>query len=250
MAATTPPRLGIVMPDDPIPSELHCLDLWLKGRGRRDVTATTILSRATGGHVEADLYQTGNLEVIAPIARKLADQSCGAVVWACTSGSFIGGLAWARQQARGLEEAAGVPATSTTLAFVAALAELGVTRAHLMGAYPEPVTGAFQSCLGEAGVSVRGLRALGTPDGPASFRLDLRAELAAFAAILDGPPDQPILIPDTAINSLDLVDELERSSGRPVLTANQVSLWHGLRLLGVSAAVPRAGRLLQPPPWP
>lgn len=238
------PRLGIILPDDPIESELHRLDLWLEGRDRRDVTATTMLSKATGGHVEADLYQTGDPEVITPIARELAGQGCKAIVWACTSGSFIGGLAWARRQARALEQAAGVPATSTTLAFIAALAALGTSRVHLLGAYPEPVTRALESCLAEAGVTVESLRALGTPDGPASFHLDLRAEVARFAATLDGAPDQPILIPDTAINSLALVDDLEVSSGRPVLTANQVSLWHGLRLLGVSTAVPRAGHLL------
>jgi maleate cis-trans isomerase len=72
--------------------------------------------------------------------------------------------------------------------------------------------------------------------------LDLAAELDGF---IDRVPDDgaPILIPDTAINSLSLVGELERRSGHPVFAANQVSLWHGLKLLGVSARIEGAGSL-------
>jgi len=37
---------------------------------------------------------------------------------------------------------------------------------------------------------------------------------------------------------------LEASLGRPVMTANQATLWKGLTLLEVPPAVPRGGRLL------
>lgn len=237
------PVLGIVLPDDPIESEMQRLGAWLEGRGRTDVGANTVLSKATGGHFADDLFSTGDLAVITPCAERLAAQGCGAIVWACTSGSFIGGLQWAHRQAEALEEAAAVPATSTTLAFIAAVRELGQARVHLLGAYPEAVTRALIECLQEAGIGVGQWCALGTPDGPSSFRLDLAAELERFATELD-EDGAPILIPDTAINSLDVVEALEEAAGRTVLSANQVSLWHGLQLLGVSAAVPNAGRLL------
>lgn len=236
------PKLGIILPDDPIDSEMHRLDRWLAGRGREDVTAATLLSKGIGGHYEADLYATGDLEVIAPVARELAEQGCGAVVWACTSASFIGGLAWAERQAAGLADATGLPSSSTTLAFVAALEAVQAKRAHLLGAYPEPVTRAFAAALREAGVEVDRCRALDTPNGSASFLLALPEEVGRFAAEL--PEDgAPILIPDTAINSLDLVEGLEAASGRVVLSANQVSLWHGLNLLGVPAKLGDCGRL-------
>lgn len=119
------PKLGIILPDDPIESEMHRLDRWLAERGREDVTAATLLSTGIGGHFEADLFATGDLEVIAPVGRELAEQGCGAVIWACTSASFIGGLDWAERQAAGLADAIGVPSSSTTLAFIAALEALG-----------------------------------------------------------------------------------------------------------------------------
>ena len=236
------PKLGIILPDDPIDSEMHRLDRWLAERGRDDVTAATLLSTGIGGHFEADLYATGDLEVIAPVGRELVEQGCGTVIWACTSASFIGGLDWAERQAAGLADAIGVPSSSTTLAFVSALEALGVKRVHLLGAYPDPVTRAFAATLGEVGVEVDGYHALGTPDGSVSFKLQLPEEVGKFAARL--PDDAaPILSPDTAINSLDLVEGLEQASGRLVLTANQVTLWHGLDLLGVPAHLPDCGDL-------
>ncbi|UUP19832.1 maleate cis-trans isomerase family protein [Nitratireductor thuwali] len=238
------PKLGIILPDDPIASEMHRLDSWLAARGRDDVTALTLLSRIEGGHLEDILFKAGDAEVIGPVAGELAALGCDAIVWACTSGSFIGGLSWAQAQASALAVIAARPVTSTSLAFIAALNALQLDRVHLLGAYPEPVTQAFKACLASAGISVERWQALDSPDGPSSFRLSLVDEVDRFAGSLPARGDEPILIPDTAINSLDLVEDLERRTGRTVLTANQVSLWHGLSLLGVGTAISGAGRLL------
>src|SRR4051812_44502476 len=51
-----------------------------------------------------------------------------AVVWACTAGSFVFGLGGAREQARDIALAAGVQATSTSLAFIDACRITGATR--------------------------------------------------------------------------------------------------------------------------
>lgn len=54
----------------------------------------------------------------------------------------------------------------------------------------------------------------------------------------------PLVIPDSAVNTLDLVGDLEAELGRPVVTANQATLWQGLTLLGAPAVVRAAGLLL------
>jgi maleate isomerase len=242
-AETAPAKLGIVFPKDPIPSEMHRLDRWLASRGCSDVTASTRFTEVLGGHNEPDLRAMGAPEAILPAGKALAGDGCGAVIWACTSASFIGGLDWARDQADALARATGLPSSSTTLAFIDALGSLEAPRAHLLAAYPDDVAAAFVGCLEAAGVAVGERRALGAPDGASSYRLDLAGEAARFAAAL---PDDgaPILVPDTAIDSLDRVTSLERNCGRCVLTANQVTLWAGLRLLGRRAAIEGAGRLL------
>ena len=40
------------------------------------------------------------------------------------------------------------------------------------------------------------------------------------------------LVPDTALPTLDILAELEESLGKPVLTANQVTLWQAFHLAG------------------
>jgi maleate isomerase len=41
-----------------------------------------------------------------------------------------------------------------------------------------------------------------------------------------------------------IIDALERDLGRPVVTANQASLWRCLRLAGLSPSIDGYGRLL------
>lgn len=44
------------------------------------------------------------------------------------------------------------------------------------------------------------------------------------------------LVPETALPSLSLIHPLEGALGKPVLTANQVTPWEGLRVAGASTA--------------
>jgi maleate cis-trans isomerase len=39
-------------------------------------------------------------------------------------------------------------------------------------------------------------------------------------------------VPDTALHTVTVVDELEAALGKPVLTANVVTMWEALRLAG------------------
>jgi maleate cis-trans isomerase len=41
-----------------------------------------------------------------------------------------------------------------------------------------------------------------------------------------------ILIPDTALHTATWLEDLEVAVGKPVLTANQVTFWEALRLIG------------------
>jgi maleate isomerase len=245
-AASPPAILGLIWPDDGLgilDYEMLRLGTWLATRGR-SVGVMVEHSVAGRSHTRADLLQTGELEALEGPARRLAASGAQAIAWACTSGSFIGGLGWTRAQAAGLERAGGRPVTSATLALIDALEALGASRVDLLGAYPEEITAALAGCLEDAGITVGDSAALGSEDATVSFRLDLKAELTKFVE-RSGRRSDPIVIPDTAINTLDLVDELEGIAGRPVVTANQAVLWRGLSLLGVDPAVAGAGTLFR-----
>jgi maleate isomerase len=67
------------------------------------------------------------------------------------------------------------------------------------------------------------------------------------AQILAHCPDtaDSVLIAGTGFRCVGILDALEQALGRPVLSANQASLWRGLRLSGVAAAIPGYGNLLR-----
>src|SRR5699024_8088973 len=54
-----------------------------------------------------------------------------------------------------------------------------------------------------------------------------------------------VLLPDTAMHTARLIVELERALAKPVLTANQVTVWKGLELAGRHARNPELGTLFR-----
>lgn len=224
--------LGILLPEDGPP------DYEWYGLERRPALRPGELPRieigqikSDGHHAPAALTALGASARLSPIGEMLV-QKGGArgIVWACTSGSFIGGLEWAKAQSRELEHILGVPVTSTALAFLDALSVLACRHVDLLSPYPKDVTEQLVGFLRDGEVTVGSIKALDCTYAADSHRVDIVDEILAFCAENQGS-NTPLLVPDTAINTLELVETLNRESGRMVLTANQVSLWAGLGLL-------------------
>ena len=56
---------------------------------------------------------------------------------------------------------------------------------------------------------------------------------------------EALLIPDTAMHTLGVIDKIEQRIGKPVLTANQVTVWEGLRLAGLPQRAEQLGALFR-----
>lgn len=193
-------------------------------------------------HALHHLRRTAALPNLGISARALAPLAPAAAIWACTSGSFIDGLDHAHAQADALAGMLGCPATSTSLAFPAALNALGIERVSVLATYPRTTAAAFVDFLGETGISVDEMRCLDAPSGPAAAAL---GESGFFEAAnsMNVAPASALLIPDTAVPTLAWIQTLEDRLGCTVLTANQVSLWHTARLSGLNPALSGIGRL-------
>jgi maleate cis-trans isomerase len=165
-----------------------------------------------------------------------------AVVWACTSGSFVFGWDGAQQQVDGVAKAAGVPASSTSFAFTEALHALDIHRVAVAATYPQDVADRFAAFLAVAGVEVVALSCRGIITAAEVGTLR-REDVLDFVAANDHPDAEAVLVPDTALHTVAWLDELEARVGKPVLTANQVSVWAGLRLAGVQRPRTELGTL-------
>jgi maleate cis-trans isomerase len=179
-----------------------------------------------------DLGQQWRLEQGAAVLRT---DRVAAMVWACTSGSFVFGWEGARAQVDELAGFAGVPTSSTSLAFVRALELLGAGRVSIAATYPEAVTSRFVELLADAGISVLAARSNDIMTAAQAGTVD-RVTLREMVLAADHPDAEAILVPDTALHSAHSIAELEGLTGKPVLSANQVSVWDATRLAALSPA--------------
>src|SRR5918996_4266627 len=130
--ATESKRIGILYPGYAAEGDFELLNRGLAGAAAFDVVHTSIREDT---HSEDSLLDMGSRERLFEGASRLP-AGISAVVWACTSGSFIYGWEGAKAQAADLEEALGVPASSTSLAFVGAARAPGRGRGNPPPASP------------------------------------------------------------------------------------------------------------------
>ncbi|RFU85442.1 decarboxylase [Streptomyces triticagri] len=188
------------------------------------------------------LLEMGSANRLAAGVEELRLEGAEAVVWSCTSGSFVFGWDGAHEQVRRLALAAGLPASSTSFAFAHAVRELGARQVAIAATYPEDVATHFTSFLKAAGIEVVAMRGSGiiTAAEVGTWGYD---EVLAMARAGDHPEAEAVLLPDTALHTAAYVRDLETELGKPVLTANQVTVWEALRLVDRRVNAPALGTL-------
>jgi maleate isomerase len=145
---------------------------------------------------------------------------------------------------RRIRDASGLPATATGRAVVSGLKALGAKRVVLVTPYPKHVNDKEEAFLRAAGFEVLANWAEGINDGLAMF--DAPAELWKKRALEHRRAEADAYFLSCAqIKSPEIVAELERELGRPVITSNTAAFWQSLRLSGVEDRVMGFGRLLE-----
>ncbi|MFJ7078058.1 decarboxylase [Streptomyces sp. NPDC098781] len=220
--------LGFLYPGHSAEDDYPRIEQLLAGDIRIDLVHTDIGEDA---HRVDALLRMGSAERLAAGVEALRLTGAEAVVWACTSGSFVYGWEGAHEQVRTLAVAAGMPASSTSFAFVHAVRELGVRRLAVGATYPDDVAALFAEFLRAGGAEVLSVRGSGIITA-AEVGTWGEAELFALAKEADTAEAEAVLLPDTALHTVAHIPALEAELGKPVLTANQVTVWEALRLTG------------------
>jgi len=183
----------------------------------------------------------------------LADAGCDPIVFHCTANSMGEGLKAERRIGHTIETAMGESAmgeaaaggrsTTTASATLAALRALDARRLVLISPYVRETHQHEIDFLTEAGLEIAAERNLG---------------LANSAAYSSAPPDlwrevlrdmrtdgaDAYFVSCANIAAIHVLDDMEAELGRPVITSNQVALWHALRLAGINDHVPGIGGLM------
>ncbi|MBL1080478.1 aspartate/glutamate racemase family protein [Streptomyces actinomycinicus] len=233
--------LGFLYPGHSAEDDYPRIEQLLGSDIRVDLVHTDIGEDA---HRADALREMGSAERLAAGVEGLRLSGAETVVWACTSGSFVHGWDGAQEQVRNLARVAGMPASSTSFAFVHAARELGVRRVAVGATYPDDVAALFTEFLRAGGLEVTGMRSSGIVTAAEVGTWGEEDVLTlARAADADAAGAEAVLLPDTALHTAAHISLLEKALSKPVLTANQVTVWEGLRLADRRVNAPRLGIL-------
>lgn len=190
------------------------------------------------------LLDLGSAKRLAEGAAELQPHDPDSVMWACTSGSFVFGWDGAREQVQGVADVLRLPVSSTSIAFVEALDAMGLGKVAVAASYPEDVAVHFVDFLRRGGVETVSFGSHGIYTA-AEVGLLSKDQVVAMIKAADVPEAGAVLVPDTAMHSLMWLDDLEAAVGKPVLTANQVTVWEGLRIAGAPTNFEGLGALFR-----
>ena len=181
-------------------------------------------------------------------AALLADARVDAIAWSGTSASWLG---FDRDEAlcRRIQDATGIPATSSVLALNEALARTGVRRLGLVTPYRDDVQARIVANYAGIGVDCAAERHLRLQDNY-SFADVTAAELERMVRAVAGEAPQAVAIVCTNLRAARLVPELEAALRLPVYDSVATALWKSLCVAG---ADPRPitgwGGLFELPPF-
>ena len=184
------------------------------------------------------------VEEIEQESRKLADADVDVIVLAATAPSSRKGIGYDRELIGRMEAASGKPATTASTGLIQALEVLGVRRIALAAPWSEEVNRIAAAFIEASGVRVLAQRALGTVANLDIGLLEPETALELGCAA-DHSDADAVMLACGNWRTLGIVDRLEATLGKPVVTTNQVTLWAALRLIGHTAPVPGWGKLLR-----
>ena len=220
--------VGLLYPGYGAEDDFPALEARLGEKVRLPLVHTSVGEDA---HRVDALLDLGSAKRLADGAADLRPHDPDSVVWACTSGSFVFGWDGAREQVQGVEDLLQLPVSSTSIAFVEALSAMRLSKVAVAASYPEEVAVHFVDFLRRGDVETVSFGTHGIYTA-AEVGLLAKQQVIAMVEAADVPDAEAVLVPDTAMHTLMWLDDLEAAVGKPVITANQVSVWEGLRIAG------------------
>jgi maleate isomerase len=223
-------RIGVLLP----PANISVEREWPRYVPEGVAINHNRLSRASTRIDKSDL-----LEMNASIdraARDIALARPDVIVYACTSGSFLGEVGGEGTVARRIEALTGIPSVTTSQAVVAALKALRARRVFMITPYPDAVNKDEVDFLVHRGFEVAGVDAFRCADSVEIRALSsTRVADLARAHRTDIAACDALFISCTNLLTMNEIEPLEAELGVPVVSSNQASLWAALRQLAVMA---------------
>ncbi|MGE0767510.1 MAG: hypothetical protein AB7L90_13680 [Hyphomicrobiaceae bacterium] len=175
--------------------------------------------------------------------RQLSSLFPHVMAYGCTASSIVQGLDYDEHLRAEIAEGYDVPATTAAHAIISALHAVGAKRISIVSPYPAKVDEAEHQYFSDAGFDVLGGAFLGIVDG---FKLAEPSSDTLFDLGRRGmdPSADALVVSCLNTRSHTVIDRLEDELGKPVVTSTQATLWHAMRLAGITDRVEGCGTLM------
>lgn len=224
---------------DPIPEELRVgvvvpFDFALDWEYWRYLPEGVALHFTRTPHLQRDssMYlarSCGKPSVVARAARSLLSIDPHATLYACTSGSFVGGVAWEEELRQKMKEAGCANPVTSSWAAMQAMELAGARRVAVCAPYSGSLTRRLVDFVEESGYQVVSAHYLGLHRGIARVS---QATIKDLVLQTKGSGADAVFVSCTSLRTFGILADLEEELGVPVFTSNQVSLWAALRAAG------------------
>ena len=174
----------------------------------------------------------------------LMDSKCDIIIFQCTGTSMSGGVEMDKMVVSEIAKTAKRPAISTASAANAALAALDAKRLVFISETKQKGHDEKLKYMREAGYDIVADRAAALEGTDAYCTTPPRFWYDLALALKDDRADAYFLS-CANIHAIDVIEDLEKGLGRPVVTSNQAALWCALRTIGLSDTVPGLGSLFR-----
>ncbi len=167
-------------------------------------------------------------------AREVGSVEPSVIIYACTTGSFIKGPGYDREVGKRIKKETGVPGISTTTAVMAALKAFNLKKIVLASPYNFKIGEREKIFLEKTipGFKVLREKHLGILDGLEKGYLS-PSEAYRAAREIDVPESDGFFISCTNFRTIEIIEQLEADTGKPVVTSNQASMWMALKEMGL-----------------
>lgn len=174
-------------------------------------------------------------DIVRRVTRDVLTPEPLGAVFACASGSFVRGAIGERLLSASMLSAGAPVATTTSGALVESLRLLGARRIAVVTPYIDAVTERLIGFLNEYGIEVVSSIGLGLLSH--IWKVGY-SEIVSAVGTVDRLDAEAVFISCTNVPTYDIIAPLERGLGKPVLTANQVTMCSALRAIGSQAVGP------------
>lgn len=197
-----------------------------------------------GKNNEEDVQQLKEAsEFVGDAAEMITHVSPSVVVMTGTAISFIGGYGYDQMLIKKMKERNGnLPTTTTSTSVLDAFRKLRITKVTIVTPYVEDLAMQTNKFIEDNGVKVVNSSWL----NKTAVEIPSVTKEMLYHQVMeaDHPQSEAIFISCVNLDAVELIEILENSLHKPVITSNQATLWNILRLANIRDKIKGFGQLM------